>query len=128
MLRPLNDSLVVEPLKSEATSVGGIVLPDGSAQQKYHGMRALVVAVGPGLWTLSGTRLPLEPRAGQVVILRHAGPLIRHSGRIFSIVSERDVLAVIEGPEAEASRSRRYSEDEHGGALAANVPDAEDED
>lgn len=96
MFRPLNDSVVVEPLKAPEGSKGGLVLPEGQARQNYHGLRAVVVAVGPGPWTIQGTRLPMDLKEGDVVILRNAGPLINEAGRVYCVVSERDVMAVVE--------------------------------
>lgn len=94
MLRPLNDSVVVEPIKTPEASIGGITLPDAS-RSKYHGLRAVVVAVGPGVLTLSGARVPIMLTPGEVVVLRHNGPMIRDGGRLLSVVQERDVLCAI---------------------------------
>ena len=111
MFRPLNDQVVVEPLKSGEASRGGVVLPD-NARGKYHGLRAMVVAVGPGELTISGTRVPTDLRPGDVVVLRQGGLLLAEGGRIYSIVQARDVLAVVEGGMGAA---RRYEPGEYGG-------------
>lgn len=116
MFRPLNDSVVVEPVKAEA-NLNGVILTE-SANQQYHGLRAVVIAVGPGLYTLSGTRLSIDLKEGDVVILRTAGPLIREGGRVYAVVSERDVLAVVEG----GPPVKPYSRAEHTPRIVETLP------
>lgn len=101
MFRPLNDQVVVEPIKSPETtkSGSGIMLPD-TAKTNYHGLRAKVVAVGPGNYTSTGQRIPLDLKPEDLVLLRASGPLIREDDRVFCVVSEREIMAVIEGSEA----------------------------
>lgn len=108
MLRPLNDNVIVEPLKAPASSLAGVLLTE-DAGRKYHGMRALVVAVGPGVLTLDGARVPINLSPGDVVVLRSPGPLVRHGGRVYSVVSERDVLAVAEGEEVSRYAPHEYA-------------------
>src|SRR4051812_24805713 len=98
MIKPLNDTVVVEPIKAEEASPGGLLLPEAS-RENYRGLRATVVAVGPGNWTIGGVRLPVELREGDVVLLGRAGPMVRVGERTLCFVGERDVLAVL-GPEA----------------------------
>lgn len=113
MFRPLNDSVVVEPCKP-VDKLGGIMLSDNA--KNYSGLRAVVLAVGPGLFTLTGTRLPIDVKEGDIVILRSGGQLINEGKRVVSIVCERDILAVVEGGPA----VRPYKESEHTPAVARN--------
>ncbi len=94
-LRPLNDWVVCEPLKSDETTPGGLLLPEGS-RDSYRGLRALVVAVGPGAWTIQGTRLAPGCKQGDQVMLARPGVLIMEGSRNLCIVADRDVMAVIE--------------------------------
>lgn len=96
MFRPLNDQVVVEPIKAAKAVIGNLVLPD-AAKANYHGLRAEVVAVGKGHITFSGERMPLDVKVGDIVLLRSPGPLINEDDRVFCIVAERDILAVVEG-------------------------------
>jgi chaperonin GroES len=104
MFRPLNDCVIVEPVKAES-NVGGVILTE-TATENYQGLRGVVVAVGPGHWTISGTRLPIELSVGDVVMLRPGGQLIREGGKLFYVVTEREVLAVVEGGPAVRSLDR----------------------
>jgi chaperonin GroES len=109
MFRPLNDQVVVEPVKSPDGTKGGLLLPD-TAKGNYHGLRATVVAVGPGSFTSAGTRVPLDLKVGDLVILRNPGPLLREDDRVFCVVFERDILAVVEG--GSASPPAHFDRDE----------------
>jgi chaperonin GroES len=98
MLRPLNDQVVVEPVVSDEKGPGGLILPE-IARNKYHGLRGRVVAVGPGLRTIGGEWLPINLRVDDIVILSRGGHLITEAGRTFCIISEREILAVIDDAE-----------------------------
>jgi co-chaperonin GroES (HSP10) len=93
MLKPLNDTVVIEPIRDEVTDAG-IVLP-ANAHSSYRGLRGRVVAVGPGAWTIGGYRLAIGLEVGQVVLLCAPGMLIKVDEGTLCFVNERDVLAVI---------------------------------
>ena len=92
-LRPLDDRVVVEPTEAEATTAGGIVLPD-SAKEKPQ--RGTVVAIGPGKLLDSGSRGELSVGIGDTVIYgRYGGSDIEVNGRELKILRESDILAKV---------------------------------
>ncbi len=92
-LRPLDDRVVVEPTEAEATTAGGIVLPD-SAKEKPQ--RGTVVAIGPGKLLDSGSRGELSVGIGDTVIYgRYGGSDIEVDGRELKILRESDILAKV---------------------------------
>jgi chaperonin GroES len=92
-LRPLDDRVVVQPNEAEATTAGGIVLPD-SAQEKPQ--RGTVVAVGPGRLLDSGSRGELSVAVGDTVIYgRYGGSDIEVGGQEMKILRESDILAKV---------------------------------
>ena len=92
-LRPLDDRIVVQPYEAEATTAGGIVLPD-SAQEKPQ--RGTVVAVGPGRLLDSGNRGELSVSVGDTVIYgKYGGSEVEVDGKEMKILRESDVLAKI---------------------------------
>lgn len=94
MLKPLGDHIIVKTLTVEETTKGGIVLPD-TAKEKPQ--QAEVIAVGPGKLTESGKRIEMELKKGdRVVFSKYGGTEISVDGEDYLILSERDVLAVIE--------------------------------
>lgn len=94
MLKPLGDHIIVKATSAEEVTKGGIVLPD-TAKEKPQ--QAEVIAVGPGKLTESGKRVEMEIKAGEkVVFAKYGGTEITVDGEAYLILSERDVLAVIE--------------------------------
>ena len=94
-LRPLHNRIVVERSQvGEQKSVGGIIIPD-SAKEKPQ--EATVIAVGPGKLDDDGKRLVLDVKVGdRILIGKYAGTEIKVDGKEVVILTEDEVLAVIE--------------------------------
>lgn len=93
-LQPLGDRVVVKPLEPEEVTKSGIVLPDTAREKPQEGE---VVAVGPGRVLDSGERLKLELKAGdKVLYAKYAGTEFKIEDDEFLVLSERDVLALVE--------------------------------
>ena len=94
MIKPLADRVVVEPIEEEVTTKGGIVLPDTAKEKPQRGK---VIAVGSGKLLDSGERVPLEVKEGDIVVFaKYGGTEIEIDGNEYIILSERDLLAVVE--------------------------------
>ena len=92
-LRPLGDRVIAKVTEAETTSRGGIVLPD-TAKEKPQ--RAKVLAVGPGKADDKGKVNPLDVQVGDVVVYsRYGGTEIKVGAEELVILSERDILAVV---------------------------------
>ena len=92
-VKPLGNRLVVKRSEAEV-SKGGILLPD-SAQEKPK--RGEVLAVGPGKTHDDGSLSPLEVKKGDHVYFgAYAGTEVNIGSEEFLILSEDDVLAVVE--------------------------------
>ena len=92
-IKPLADRVVVRAIESEETTKTGIILP-GSAQEKPQ--IALVVAVGPG-GMVDGKEIKMTLKVGDKVITsKYAGTEIKLDGIEYVIVSEEDILAIVE--------------------------------
>ena len=90
-LRPLDDRVVVQPSEAEATTAGGIVLPDSAREKPQRGK---VVAVGPGKLLDSGNRGEMSVAVGDVVIYgRYGGSEVEVNGVEMKILRESDILA-----------------------------------
>ena len=96
-IKPLGDRVVVEALSEEERvkkTKFGLVLPDTADRNKVD--RGRVVAVGAGKMDKSGKRVPLEVKAGQVVIFpEFSSEKIKVDGKEYYIISESNILAVI---------------------------------
>jgi chaperonin GroES len=92
-IKPLADRVVVKMLENEETTKSGIVLP-GTAKEKPQ--MAQVLAVGPGGME-DGKEIKMEVKVGdKVIISRYAGTEVKLDGQEMTIVSQKDVLAVVE--------------------------------
>jgi chaperonin GroES len=94
MIKPLGDRVVVKALEREEKTKSGIVLPDTAKEKPQEGK---IVAVGTGKLLENGQRVPLDVKEGdKVVFSKYGGTEIKIDGQDYLILSERDVLAIIE--------------------------------
>ncbi|PIS21780.1 co-chaperone GroES [candidate division WWE3 bacterium CG_4_10_14_0_2_um_filter_42_7] len=94
-IKPLFDNLLIEPEKEvqEKTS-SGIFIPD-SAKEKPQ--RGLVLAVGEGKKDENGKLVPMGVKVGDLVIFKKwGGDEIKVDGKELKLVSESDVLAIVQ--------------------------------
>jgi len=93
-IRPLADKLLVQRLEAENKTAGGIVLPDSARQKPQRGK---VVAVGEGKMLDDGTVQKMQVKKGDVVLFTsYAGTDVKMDGKEYMIMSESDIMAVIE--------------------------------
>lgn len=93
-LQPLGDRVVVEREESEATTAGGIVLPD-SAQDKPA--RGTVISIGSGRLLDDGSRSQMQVQKGdRVLFSSYAGETFKVGDDEYLLMREDDILAVIE--------------------------------
>jgi chaperonin GroES len=92
-LKPLGDRVVLRLVEQEEKTKGGILLPDTAKEKPQKGK---VLAVGTGKVLDNGQKIPLDVKAGDTVIFgRYSGTEIKIEGEEYLIVSERDILAVV---------------------------------
>ncbi|SQB94946.1 co-chaperonin GroES [Clostridium paraputrificum] len=93
-IKPLEDRVLVQINEAETTTASGLVIPD-SAKEKPQ--EATVIAVGPGRWADDDDRIPMDVKEGDVVIFsKYGGTELKYQGEEFLLLSQRDILAVIE--------------------------------
>ena len=92
-LRPLFDKVVLKKTEAEETTKAGIILP-GSAQEKPEVFE--IVAVGPG-GLIDGKEVVMTLKTGDKVITgKFTGTEVKLDGVEYTIVSQSDILAVVE--------------------------------
>ena len=92
-LRPLLDKVVLKKAEAKETTKAGIILP-GSAQEKPE--MSEIVAVGPG-GLVDGKEVVMTLKVGQNVITgKYTGTEVKLDGIEYTIVSQSDILAVVE--------------------------------
>ncbi|MHC5082811.1 MAG: co-chaperone GroES [Planctomycetota bacterium] len=93
-IRPLGDKVIVERLKAEGVTSGGIFLPE-SAKEKPQ--RGTIISVGDGKQLADGTRAEMTVKKGQdVLFTSYAGSEVKVGSDEYLIMDESDILAIIE--------------------------------
>ncbi len=93
-IKPLEDRVLVQIVEAETTTQSGLVIPD-SAKEKPQ--EATVIAVGPGRWADDDDRIPMDVQVGDTVVFsRYGGTELKYDGQEYLLLSQRDILAVIE--------------------------------
>ena len=93
-LKPLADRVVVKLVEAEEKTKSGLILT-ASAQEKPQ--IAEVLAVGPGKPSENGGFTAMTVKVGDKVIAsKYAGTSVKLDGNEYVIVSEDDVLAVVD--------------------------------
>jgi chaperonin GroES len=93
-LRPLGDRVVIQPTPREEMTKSGIVLPDTAKEKPQEGS---ILAVGPGRVLDDGKREAVDVKVGdKVLYAKYAGTEFKIDGDELLIVSQKDILAVVE--------------------------------
>jgi chaperonin GroES len=95
-LRPINDRVIITPLKEEESSL--IITPEIA---KHKSQRGRVVAAGPGMLSLETMQvLPLSVKAGDIVLYgKYSGsevPNFKLNGEDVLVMREAEILAILE--------------------------------
>ncbi|SMB96194.1 co-chaperone GroES [Deinococcus hopiensis] len=95
MLKPLGDRVLVEIIEeAEQKTAGGLYVPDSAKEKSQRGR---VVAAGSGKLLDNGTRVALDVKEGDTVYFaKYGGTEVNLEGKNYSILSERDILAIVE--------------------------------
>jgi chaperonin GroES len=94
-LRPLGDRVVIQPTAREEMTKSGIVLPDTAKEKPQEGK---ILAAGPGRILDDGKREAMDVKKGdKVLYAKYAGTEFKIDDEDLLIVSQKDILAVVEG-------------------------------
>ncbi|MDX2085848.1 MAG: co-chaperone GroES [Candidatus Melainabacteria bacterium] len=93
-LKPIGDRVILEVLDDAEKSEGGIYIPDSAREKPQRGR---VLAVGKRKLN-DGREEELYVKVGEVVLFaKYGGTDVKLGDREYKILSEKDILAVIEG-------------------------------
>ena len=96
--RPLHDRVVIERVDAEAKTAGGIIIPDTAKEKPSEGE---ILAVGPGGRDEAGKLIPIDLSVGDRVLFgKWSGSEVKIEGEDLLIMSEADVMGVIDGAAA----------------------------
>ena len=88
-MKPLGDRVLIKRLEAEEKTKGGIILAGAAKEQPQM---AEVIAAGPGT-----DEVKMEVKAGDKVIFsKYAGTEIKVDEETLIIMSQKDILAIVE--------------------------------
>jgi chaperonin GroES len=94
--RPLHDRVVVRRIDAEEKSTGGIIIPDTAKEKPSQGE---VIAVGPGGRDEHGKLIPIDVKAGDVILFgKWSGTEVKIDGVEYLIMKESDIMGVLDQP------------------------------
>ena len=92
-VKPLGDRVFIKVSESEEKTAGGILLPDTAKEKPQVGE---VVQVGPGKRNDDGSRQAPEVGVGATGLSsKYAGTDIKLGGDEFVLLTEKDILAIV---------------------------------
>ncbi|MFH0845405.1 MAG: co-chaperone GroES [Pseudomonadota bacterium] len=93
-IRPLHDRVIVKRIEEEATTKGGIIIPDTAKEKPIEGK---VIAVGDGKILEDGKKQPLQVKVGNRILFgKYAGTEIKIEGEEHLIMREDDIIGIVE--------------------------------
>ena len=93
-IRPLHNRVIVQRLEEGEQQIGGIIIPDSAKEKPQRGR---VIAAGDGKVNEDGKRIPLDVKAGDLVLFgKYTSQEVKVGGEEYLIMLEDEVLAVID--------------------------------
>ncbi|HHT9120657.1 MAG TPA: co-chaperone GroES [Candidatus Hypogeohydataceae bacterium YC41] len=93
-IKPLGEKILIKRIEPEEKTPGGIVLPETAKEKPKQGK---VIEVGEGKLLESGERIKSSLKKGdRVVFASYAGTEIKIDGEEYILMSQDDILAVLE--------------------------------
>ncbi|MGH7162270.1 MAG: co-chaperone GroES [Planctomycetota bacterium] len=93
-IKPLGQNVLLRRLEAEERTKGGIYLPDTAKEKPKEGE---ILAIGEGDVGKDGKRKEFQVKKGdRVIFSSYAGTEIKIEGEDYLILSEDDILGVVE--------------------------------
>ena len=93
-IRPLHDRVIVQRVKEEEKTKGGIIIPDTAKEKPVEGK---VIAVGNGKILEDGKVRKLEVKKGDRVLFgKYSGQEVKVDGEELVILREDDIVGIVE--------------------------------
>ena len=94
MIKPIGQRVLVERVEAESKTAGGLFLPDTAKEKPQE---AIVRAIGTGGRDKDGQRIPFSVGVDDMVLItKYGGTEVTVNGTTYTILSESDILAIID--------------------------------
>lgn len=91
--KPIGDRVVVEITKrNDEKTAGGLYKPNTVSET----MMGVVVATGDGLYSMTGSKIPMTVKVGDTVLLEGTGFKHKNGSKTYHIFRENELLSIIE--------------------------------
>lgn len=92
-IKPLHDRVIVRRIEENATTTGGIIIPDSAKEKPQEGE---IIAAGEGKYKENGERQNLDVKDGDRVLFgKYSGSEITIDGEELLIMREDEILGII---------------------------------
>ena len=92
-IQPLHDRVIVRRIEENATTSGGIIIPDSAKEKPQEGE---IIAAGEGKYKDNGERQTLDVKEGDRVLFgKYSGSEITIDGEELLIMREDEILGII---------------------------------
>lgn len=103
-LQPAGHNILVKTAKAADKTIGGLILSTEAKDSPTYGK---AVAVGPGRYFPAGGIIPMAVQEGDTIMYgKFGGTKVKYDNESHTIVTQDDVLCVLEGGEYSASAVR----------------------
>lgn len=93
-IKPLEDRVLLKGVSEVNTTASGIIIPETASKERPQ--KAEVLAVGPGVMKKDGSRLPMDVKVGDIVLVsKYAADEVKIEGEDYYIIRQGSILAVI---------------------------------
>lgn len=93
-IKPLEDRVLLKGVSEVNTTASGIIIPVTASKERPQ--KAEVLAVGPGIMKKDGSRLPMDVKVGDIVLVsKYAADEVKIDGEDYYIIHQGSILAVI---------------------------------
>jgi len=107
-IKPLHNHVVIKQQDETETMYGNIVVPDMGKEKPLMGE---VIAVGPGLYSVTGTFIENKVKVGETVVFpAFGGTKMTVEGEEYVVMKVSDLLATIE-KEIKIALSKKHLDD-----------------
>ena len=93
-MKPMGDQILLKKQEGQETTKSGIILTSGQSNYEY----ADVIAVGPGLFTQTGNRIPMSVKMGDCILISKNNlggqKKIKFDGEEYILVREMEIAMV----------------------------------
>ena len=99
---PLHDRILIRRVEEADTTRGGIIIPDSAKDKPQEGE---VISAGKGKISEEGKVRPLDVKEGDRILFgKYSGTEIKIDGEDFIIMREEEVLGILTGATAGATK------------------------